>query len=155
MSGSEPCVQVGQKYAGIHIENMDNVSMDSKQACPKHWLSRKVHHPGPLITVTSQKQRYSIAFLISTIRNFVITWLNKGANYRSMYKKSSMNILNVVDWSMGSFVCNALPATMNGWLRSAVNGAVSVPAAVPCAWLKAQPCWWTKSCRINPYGNGC
>ncbi len=79
LSGSEPCVQVGQKYAGIHIENMDNVSMDSKQACPKHWLSRKVHHPGPLINATSQKQRYSIAFLISTIRNFVITWLNKGA----------------------------------------------------------------------------
>ncbi len=34
--------------------------------------------------------------------------------------------LNVVDWSMGSFVCNALPATMNGWLRSADRSCTSM-----------------------------
>jgi hypothetical protein len=39
-------------------------------------------------------------------------------------------------------------------LRSAVNDAVSFPAAVPGACPKVQPCWLTKSFLINPYVNG-
>ncbi len=129
--------------------------MDWKQACPKHRFSRKVHHPGPLINATGQKQRCSMELLIGTTRNFVLTWRNRGAHYRSMYKKNSMNILNVDDWSMDFYAYNAVPATMNGWLRSAVNGVDFAPVVAPGAWLKARPCWWTKSCRMNLYASGC
>jgi hypothetical protein len=38
--------------------------------------------------------------------------------------------------------------------RHEANDAVSVPAAVPDACPKVQPCWLTKSFLINPYVNG-
>jgi hypothetical protein len=41
-----------------------------------------------------------------------------------------MNTSNVADWSMVFYAYNAVLAIMNDWLHSAVNDAVSVPAAV-------------------------
>jgi hypothetical protein len=88
-----------------------------------------------------QKKHASIALLTGTTWSFVLTWRNKDGLYRSTYKKNSMNTANVADWSMDFYAYNAVPATMNGWLRSAVNDVVSAPVAVPDAWPRVLPCW--------------
>jgi hypothetical protein len=86
-----------------------------------------------------QKKHSSIALLTGTTQRFVLTWRIKGGRYLTTYKRNSMNTSNVADWSMDFCSYNAVPATMNGWLRSAVNDVVSVPVAVPGAWPKCSP----------------
>jgi hypothetical protein len=107
------------------------------------------------MSVTDLNKPYSTASLKGTIRSFLLTWWRKASFYLTMYKKNSMNTSNVADWSMDFYAYNAVPAIMNAWLRSAVNGVGFAPVVAPGAWLKAQPCWWTKFCRINPCVNGC
>ncbi len=136
-----------------HYESIVTVSTERKQACTAHRSSRKVHHPSPLMNDTDQKEHYFMALLIGTTRCFVLTCRNKDGRYHTTYKRNSMNTSNVADWSMDFYTYNVIPATMNGWWRSAVNDAVSVPVAALGAWLKARPCWWTKFCHINPYVN--
>ena len=46
-----------------------------------------------------------------------------------MCQRNLMNFLNVVDWNMDSFVCNAAPVTRKDWSHSAANDADSVPVA--------------------------
>jgi hypothetical protein len=68
-----------------------------------------------------QKKHASMALLTGTIRSFVLTWRNKDGRYHTTYKRNSINTSNVADWSMSFCAYNAVSATMNGWLRSAVN----------------------------------
>ena len=44
-----------------------------------------------------------------------------------------MNFLNVVDWNMDFFVCNAALVTRKDWSHSAVNGAGFTPGILPSA----------------------
>lgn len=115
--------------------------MERKLVCTELRNSRKSHHSDLSMDVISLKNRYSIALLTGITRSFAITCRNKDAHYRCMYKRNSMNILNLVDWSIDFYVYNAVAVTMNDWLRLAVNDAVSIPVSVPGAWLKVQPCW--------------
>jgi hypothetical protein len=124
-----------------HYENISTVSMERKQTCATHRSSRKAYHPNPLMNNIGQKTHASIVLLTGTTRSFVLTWRNKDDHYHTTYKRDSINTSNVADWSMGFCAYNAVPATMNGWLRSAVNDGVSVPVAVPDAWLRVLPCW--------------
>jgi hypothetical protein len=94
--------------------------MEKKQVCIAYRPSRKGYHPNPLMKDIGQKKHASIALLTDTTRSFVLTWLNKDGRYHTTYKRNSMNTSNVADWSMGFCAYNAVPATMNGWLRSAV-----------------------------------
>ncbi len=138
-----------------HYENISAVSKERKQACTAHRSSRKAHHPNPLMNAIGQKKHSSTVLLTGTTRSFVLTWRNKDGRYHTTYKRNSMNTSNVADWSMDFYAYNAVPAIMNAWLRSAVNGVGFAPVVAPGAWLKAQPCWWTKFCRINPCVNYC
>jgi hypothetical protein len=67
-----------------------------------------------------QKKHASIALLTGTAWSFVLTWWNKDGRYPTTYKRNSINTSNVADWSMGLCAYNAVPATMNDWLRSAL-----------------------------------
>ena len=124
-----------------HYESISTVSMERKQICATHRSSRKARHHNSPMNDIGQKKHASIALLTGTTRSFVLTWRNKDGLYRSTYKKNSMNTSNVADWSMDFCAYNAVPATMNGWLRSAVNDVVSAPVAVPDAWPRVLPCW--------------
>ncbi len=100
-SMDKPIIQVSERSHVFGYTNKEyyeikvGISMELKQACSKHLSSRKVHHPGHLINAIGPKKHYSMALLIGTIQNFMITWSNKGAHYHSMYKRNSMNTLNV------------------------------------------------------------
>ncbi len=131
------------------------VSMERKQTCQELRNSRKARNPDLNMHVISLKKRYSTALFTGITRSFVTTCRSKDAHYRCMYKRNSMNILNVVDWIMDFYAYNAVAVTMNGWLRSAVNGADFARVAVPGAWPKAQPCWLTKSFHMSRCVNGC
>ncbi len=54
----------------------------------------------------------------------------------AMCKRNLVNFLNVVDWNMDFFVCNAALVTRKDWSHSAVNGAGFAPVAAPGAWPK-------------------
>ena len=123
-----------------HYENIGTVSMEWKQACPQ-LHSRQAHHPNALMNAIGQSQHASMALLISTTLHFLLTCPNKDGRYPTTYKRNSKNTSSVADWSMDFYAYNAVPATMNSWLRSAVRDVVSVPVAVPGEWPRVLPCW--------------
>ena len=88
---------------------MHRISTLKKSVPPQPFHER--HRP--------EKTR-SMALLTGTIGSFVLTWRNKDDRYHTTYKRNSINTSNVADWSMDFCAYNAVLATMNGWLRSAV-----------------------------------
>jgi hypothetical protein len=94
--------------------------MERKQTCTSHWSSRKARHFNALMKDIAQKKHASIALLTGTTRSFVLTWRNKDVHGPTTYKRNSINTSNVADWRMVFCAYNAVPATINGWLRSAV-----------------------------------
>jgi hypothetical protein len=94
--------------------------MERKQTCTTHRSSRKARHSKALMNDIGQKKHASMELFTGTIRSFVLTWRNKDGRYPTTYKRNSINTSNVADWHMGFCAYNAVPATMNGWLRSAV-----------------------------------
>jgi hypothetical protein len=103
-----------------HYKNISAVFMERKQTYTTRRSSRKVRYSNALMNDIGQKKHASIALLTGTIRCFVLTWRNKDGRYPTTYKRNSINTSNVADWRMGFCAYNAVPATMNGWLRSAV-----------------------------------
>jgi hypothetical protein len=136
-------------------ENISAVSMERKQVCTTHRSSRKAHHPNPLMKAIGQKKHSFTALLTGTTRSFVLTWRNKAGLYPAMYKRNLKNFLNVADWSMDSFGCNAAPATRKDWSHSVVKNEVFAPVAAQGAWPKVLACWWTTSFLMSRCANGC
>ncbi len=94
-----------------HYKKIVTVSTERKQACLTYRLSRKERHPRPLLECHQPEKKLLYCIIHRYYPEFRAYMSDQGAHYHSMYKRNSMNSLNVVDWSIVFYVYNAVPAT--------------------------------------------